>query len=240
MNIALIGYGKMGKAIEAIALKRGHRITGTLSSGSSAADWEAALRDAEVAVEFTGPEAAFGNVNRCFDQRLPVVSGSTGWNSRIEEVKIRCEHMGAAFLHASNFSIGVNIFFAINKRLAVLMDGRQEYSVDIEEVHHLQKKDAPSGTAITLAEQIVNRLNRKERWMMAEAGGGPEAVPVKALREDGVPGTHRVSYDSPTDRIDIIHTAHNREGFAMGAVLAAEFIGEKRKGVYTMADVLGI
>jgi 4-hydroxy-tetrahydrodipicolinate reductase len=197
------------------------------------------LTGTDVAIEFTTPHAAPSNVALCLSAGIPAVCGTTGWNDGLDEAKSLAAKTGAAFLHASNFSIGVNIFFEINKHLARLMAGQPSYHAALEEVHHLQKKDAPSGTAITLAEQIILQHDTLKSWRLAgEAASGNE-LPVTALREEGVPGTHKVSWASAIDTIDIIHTAHNRDGFALGAVLAAEFIAGKH-GVFGMSDVLGL
>lgn len=243
MNIALIGYGKMGKAIEEVALKRGHQVVLRIGRSNPEEFSLEKLSPADMAIEFTTPEAAPGNVLRCLDAGLPVVCGSTGWNDQLYIAKEKCISVNGAFLQASNFSIGVNIFFEINRQLASLMNDWPEYQVSLSETHHTAKKDAPSGTAISLAEQIVDNLTRKRHWKLEEEGAGthtaPEIIPIKAYREAKVPGTHQVCYESDIDRIDIIHTAHSREGFALGAVLAAEFILH-RKGIFTMQDVLGI
>lgn len=239
MNILLIGYGKMGKAIEAIAKQRGHTICGRMDSSSTAKDLKDALCSAMVAIEFTNPTAAPGNVSACIAAKVPVVCGSTGWNEKLEEMKRYCKDQGGALLWASNFSIGVNIVFEINKKLAQLLNSRQEYDVTLAEVHHLQKKDAPSGTAITLANQIIAAVDRKDHWSLDKKDGDEDGLLITASREEGVPGTHTITYTSNTDEIQLVHTAINRDGFALGAVLAAEFIADKQ-GVYDMNEVLGI
>ncbi|WP_118973319.1 4-hydroxy-tetrahydrodipicolinate reductase [Taibaiella koreensis] len=236
MNIALIGYGKMGKAIEQVALQRGHQVILRIGRQNREEFSRENLVMADVAIEFTSPESAPDNVLHCLDAGVPVICGSTGWNDRLYLAKEKCAVSNGAFLQASNFSIGVNIFFEINKQLASLMNDWPEYEVSIEETHHTAKKDAPSGTAITLAEQVIDNLERKKHWQL-DAPSGEEVLPIKALREDEVPGTHRVHYRSAIDDIEIAHTAHSREGFALGAVLAAEFI-RHRKGIFTMSDVL--
>ncbi len=238
MNIALIGYGKMGKAIEEIAIKRGHTIVLTVSIDNTADNTIENIRKADVAIEFTGPDSAFDNITRCFEAGVPVVSGSTGWLDRYEEAVWNCKESRGALLYASNFSIGVNIFFEINKRLAQLMATHQEYDVSMEEIHHTQKLDAPSGTAITLAEQILAANPFKKQWVNAPAGKASDLV-IVSKRQDPAPGTHAVKYHSAVDDIEIIHTAHNRSGFALGAVLAAEFLDGKH-GVYKMSDVLSL
>lgn len=238
MNIALIGYGKMGKAIEEIALRRGHKIVLKVSIDNTEDNTIENIRKADVAIEFTGPESAFDNINRCFSAGVPVVSGSTGWLDRYDETVWNCKEQNGALLYASNFSVGVNIFFEINKRLAQLMATQKEYDVSMEEIHHTQKLDAPSGTAITLAEQIVAVNPFKKKWVNHESEK-KEDLPIISKREDPAPGTHSVKYYSAVDDIEIIHTAHSRTGFALGAVLAAEFLAGKR-GVYKMADVLSL
>ncbi|MFT3824268.1 MAG: 4-hydroxy-tetrahydrodipicolinate reductase [Chitinophagaceae bacterium] len=238
MKIALIGYGKMGMAIEKIAIERGHEIVLKISIENLEDNTIENVKKADVAIEFTGPESAFENITRCFDAGVPVVSGSTGWLSRYEEAKAYCLAHNGALLYASNFSIGVNIFFALNKRLAELMAPHNSYEVSMKEVHHTQKKDAPSGTAITLAEQILADRPQKQKWVNAETAS-PTELSIISERIDPAPGTHIISYTSPIDDIVITHTAHNRQGFASGAVLAAEFLHNK-KGIYSMSDVLGI
>jgi len=237
MKIALIGYGKMGHAIEQVAIGRGHEVILTISSVNRYDLTAEKLQKIDVAIEFTNPEAAKENVLLCLQSGVPVVCGTTGWNEGLAEAGSIAEANGMSFLHASNFSVGVNIFFQVNKYLASLMDRQEDYNVVLEETHHTQKKDAPSGTAITLAEQIVEQITRKSEWTMDE--GAPEdSILIKAHRTENVPGTHNVRYTSAIDDIEIIHTAHTREGFARGAVLAAEYI-HNRKGVFTMNDVLG-
>lgn len=238
MKIALIGYGKMGKAIEEIALQRGHEIVLKVGIENLEDNTIQNIRKADVAIEFTGPESAFENVVRCIEAGVPVVCGSTGWLTRYEEAKNICLSHKGAFLYASNFSVGVNIFFALNKRLAELMAPHKEYDVSLTEVHHTAKKDAPSGTAITLAEQILDRNNEKKQWVN-QPSTQPQDLTILSERIDPAPGTHIISYTSAIDDIEIKHTAHNRQGFATGAVLAAEFLHDK-KGVFSMSDVLGI
>ncbi|HQE13194.1 MAG TPA: 4-hydroxy-tetrahydrodipicolinate reductase [Flavipsychrobacter sp.] len=240
MNIALVGYGKMGKTIEKIALERGHHIVLKIRKENLADMTATNLKMADVVIEFTNPESAKSNVLQCLNLGLPVVCGSTGWNHELPEANQYAEVNNTAFLHASNFSIGVNIFFEVNKLLAQLMQGQVDYKVTMEEVHHTEKKDAPSGTAITIAEQILSKISRLKNWALDINMPLPtDTLPIKAIRENHVPGTHQVSYNSTLDTIDIIHTAHNRDGFAKGAVLAAEFIFGKQ-GVFAMKDVLGV
>ncbi len=237
MIIALIGYGKMGKTIESIALQRGHSVNLKIDIDSQAAFTKENLQQCDVAIEFTGPRSAKENILKCIDAGIPVVSGSTGWLENRHEVDNLCKEKNGTFLYASNFSVGVNIFFEVNKKLAQLMKGHAAYSISMEEIHHTQKKDAPSGTAITLAEQIMQELPRKKKWVN-EFSDNPEDLVITSKREDPAPGTHSIKYSSPVDDIEIIHTAHNRQGFATGAVLAAEFLKGK-KGIYKMKDVLG-
>ncbi len=237
MRIALIGYGKMGHMVEEIALQRGHSITARIGEDNGIELNDNMANGTDVAIEFTSPTSANANVTRCLDLGLAVVSGSTGWNEMIESAKKYCLSKNGTFLHASNFSIGVNIFFQMNQLLARLMSAQPEYNVEIKEIHHTQKKDAPSGTAVTLAEQVINELDRKKKWSM-EATLASDLL-ITSERTDSTPGTHHVRYASAIDDIEIIHTAHNRKGFATGAVLAAEFIVGK-KGLFTMNDVLGL
>ncbi|HSM63651.1 MAG TPA: 4-hydroxy-tetrahydrodipicolinate reductase [Gillisia sp.] len=230
MKIALLGYGKMGKTIERLAIERGHSISHKITTDLENTD----LSDADVAIDFSVPTAAFKNIKTCVKYHLPVVSGTTGWLDNYEQAVKLCEAENSAFLYASNFSIGVNLFFELNEKLAKMMDPFQNYKVAIEEVHHLQKLDAPSGTAISLAQQIIGN-SRKEGWQLDHAE--ENEIPITAKREDNVPGTHTVSYNSEIDSIEIKHTAHSREGFALGAIIAAEWIKNK-KGVFSMRDVL--
>jgi 4-hydroxy-tetrahydrodipicolinate reductase len=237
MNIALIGYGKMGRMIEEMALQRGHHIPVKIDKDNAADFTKENLAIADVAIEFTAPDSAFENVKKCLDFSVPVISGSTGWNQQLDWIKRYCLEKEGAFLHASNFSIGVNIFFEINTLLARLMAMQPEYDVRIKEIHHTQKLDKPSGTAVTLAEQVLEHHSRKQAWTI-EKVAAPDHLKIECERTDPAPGTHHVTYTSEIDNIEIIHTAHNRKGFALGAVLAAEFIRGK-KGVFSMKDVLG-
>lgn len=238
MNIALIGYGKMGKAIEEIALEKGHEIALRIDQPNLHEFTKENTDKADVAIEFTNPESAFENIKKCLEFGVPVVSGSTGWTDQLEEIKAICKEKKTGFIYASNFSVGVNVFFEINKRLASLMSSHPEYEISMEELHHIQKKDAPSGTAITLAGQILEKTKRKKRWVNSESNHAEDLV-IISKRTDSAPGTHSVKYSSSIDDIEIIHTAHNRKGFAAGAVLAAEFLKGK-KGFYTMKDVLNL
>lgn len=238
MNIALVGYGKMGRMIESVAAGRGHRVVLTIDVDNLDDFTRGNLAKADVAIEFTRPDTAFENVWRCIDFGVAVVSGSTGWYDRMAEVQSFCTARGGSMLCTSNFSLGVNIFFEINRRLARMMNGFADYAVEIEETHHTQKVDAPSGTAISLAEGVIGEISRIHAWQLDGDARG-DLLPVRAIRRDNVPGTHRVRYSSPIDDIEITHTAHNREGLALGAVMAAEYIHDK-KGVFTMKDVLPI
>lgn len=230
MKIALIGYGKMGKTIERIALERGHEISARITEDISKYN----IEDVEVAIDFSIPNAAFSNITTCFKKNIPVISGTTGWLEKYEDAVKICRENDAAFIYASNFSLGVNIFFELNKKLAKMMGGFNEYSVGIEEIHHTQKLDAPSGTAITLAEQIIENSN-KTGWKLDQAGD--DEISITAKRIENIPGTHTVSYSSKVDTLNIEHIAHSRDGFALGAVIAAEWIKDK-KGVFGMKDVL--
>lgn len=238
MNIALIGYGKMGKAIEEIALQKGHEVVLKISIENTEDLTINNLRKADVAIEFTGPESAADNLRKCFDAGVPVVCGSTGWLHRWEEIKAYCFAKEGALVYASNYSIGVNLFFELNMYLAKLMQEYDLYDVKMEEIHHTQKKDAPSGTAITLVEQLLQNITRKKLWVNRRAKDDAE-LEIISERIDPAPGTHKIKYTSAIDDIEIIHTAHNRTGFASGAVKAAEFLQGKR-GVFTMKDVLGL
>lgn len=228
----------MGKAIEEVALQRGHEIGLKINSKNTHECSVSNLQACDVAIEFTHPNTAVQNIITCFKAGIPVVCGSTGWLQHWDEMKIKCNDLKGSFLYASNFSVGVNIFFELNKFLAQLMNHQDSYNVCIEEIHHTQKKDAPSGTAITLAEQILQYISRKKKWVNTEQQHNDELT-IISRRIDPAPGTHRVTYSSEIDDIEIIHTAHNRKGFATGAVLAAEFL-QNKKGIYSMSDVLAL
>jgi dihydrodipicolinate reductase len=238
MKIALIGYGKMGKAIEEIALERKHEIALCIDAYNLEQFTIEGLGAADVAIEFTSPHSAEENISKCLRAGIPVISGSTGWTDNLPAVEKLCKEVGGSFLYASNYSIGVNIFFEVNKKLADMMSRQNEYDVALEEIHHTEKKDAPSGTAITLAEQVLEKIRRKTRWVN-HISDNPEELEIISERIDPAPGTHKIKYSSSIDDIEIIHTAHNRKGFALGAVLAAEFIKDK-KGIFTMKEVLGL
>ncbi len=235
MKIALVGYGKMGKAIEQIARERGHEIVSIIDINNSQDFASEAFRSADVAIEFTSPSTAYGNYLKCFEAGVPVVSGTTGWLDKMPEIKRLCAEEGKTFFYASNFSIGVNIFFAVNKYLAKIMNHFPSYDVRMTEVHHVHKLDAPSGTAITLAEGILENIDRKERWTLNTAEQ-PTDLPIQAIREGEVPGIHEIVYESDADKISIKHDAKSRAGFALGAVLAAEFTAGK-KGFLGMNDL---
>lgn len=238
MKIALVGYGKMGKAIEAIAIAKGHEIVARIDKDNQHLLNKESLQHADVAIEFTGPETAYNNILKCFEANVPVICGSTGWLEKMPAITALCLEKHQAFLYASNFSIGVNIFFELNKRLAELMAGQPQYNVQMEEIHHTQKRDAPSGTAISLAEQVLEKVTRKQNWVNTETST-PTELSIVSKRIDPAPGTHIITYTSPIDDITITHTAHSREGFASGAVVAAEWI-QGRKGVFSMKDVLSL
>ena len=248
MKIALIGYGKMGHMIEQIALERGHEIVSIIDVNNPDDFDSPAFSSADVAIEFTNPMAAFGNYKRAFAHNVKVVSGSTGWmNDHKEEVERLCTEGGQTLFWASNFSIGVAIFSAVNRYLAKIMNGFPQYNVAMEEVHHVHKLDAPSGTAITLAEDIIDCTDRKDKWVKGfqhnadgtESGTNdvaPNELPIASIRRDEVPGIHSISYDSDADKITITHDAHSRQGFALGAVLAAEYTKD-HTGLLTTSDL---
>jgi len=237
MNIALIGYGKMGKIIEQVAIDRGHQIPVKIDLNNLEEFNSNSFSSIDVAIEFTSPHTAFNNIMKCIEMNTPVVSGTTGWLSELPLVEKEVEKKNGSFLCASNFSVGVNIFFEINKKLAQLMKAQDQYDVSIKEIHHTQKKDAPSGTAITLAEQIIGSQGLKNNWSDKYTDNQNDLL-IKSERIDPYPGLHEVTYSSAIDDIQIIHNAHNRNGFALGAVMAAEYIYDK-KGILTMKDVLG-
>lgn len=232
MKIALLGYGRMGKVIERIALERGHEIVLKKNHG----DTFEGLENADVAIDFSVPDAAVGNISTCLNGNIPVVSGTTGWLEQYHDMAQLCEEKGGAFIYGSNFSLGVNIFFELNDYLAKMMSNLKQYKISMEEIHHLQKLDAPSGTAISLAKDIITHSDYSS-WALENSKA--DEILIDAKREEGVPGTHSVFYDSEVDSIEIKHTAHSREGFALGAVVAAEWLYGK-KGIYTMKDVLGL
>jgi 4-hydroxy-tetrahydrodipicolinate reductase len=238
MKIALIGYGKMGKAIEEVAIAKGHTIVLKIDLNNLDEFNKENLSQADVAIEFTSPHTAFNNVCKCLEYGVPVVCGSTGWLDKWNEIETLCKQQNGTILYASNFSIGVNLFFELNTYLAKLMSKYNDYNVSLTEIHHTQKKDAPSGTAITLAEQVLANNSIKKKWVNHTTNNAAE-LEIISERIDPAPGTHTIKYSSPIDDIEITHTAHNRVGFASGAVLAAEFIAGK-KGIFTMKDALGL
>ena len=237
MRIGIIGYGKMGKMIESISIERNHTIALIVDNAPTHEELINAKLD--VAIEFTMPEVAYNNLTLLANAKVPTVSGTTGWLDKFEEISNLFKTNGSAFIHATNYSLGVNLFFALNQQLAKLMKNyTNEYNVSMEEIHHTQKLDAPSGTAITLAEGILNELPNKQKWILGKETQ-PTEIGITHKRIDPVPGTHSVTYHSKVDEIEIKHTAHSREGFALGAVIAAEWIKDK-KGIFTMRDVLGL
>lgn len=236
MNIALIGYGKMGHEIERIALERGHNISCIVDIDTPNEIGSKSFMKSDVAIEFSRPECAYENYMKCFEVGMPVVSGTTGWLDKIESIKMACKE-GQTFFYASNYSLGVNIFFELSKKLSQIMNRFSNYDVSMKEIHHTQKMDAPSGTAITLAEDIIQIIDRKNKWIN-EVNNAPEELSIISERTGQVPGFHEITWDSDVDTITITHNAKNRVGFALGAVLAAEFTYGK-KGFLGMSDMLG-
>jgi 4-hydroxy-tetrahydrodipicolinate reductase len=236
MKIALLGYGKMGHEVERLAIAKDHEVVLIIDSLS---DWEEKghlLSTADVAIEFSQPDAVVDNIYRCFEAGIRVVIGTTGWYEEVEQVKRDCIERNQSLFHAANFSIGVNLFFELNRQLATLMSKWKEYEISIEETHHIHKQDAPSGTAIVLANDIIRNIERKEKWVK-EMAENPEELGIHSFRTENVPGTHRVKYESEDDSLEIIHTAKNRRGFATGTLMAAEWLLGK-KGFYEMKDLL--
>jgi 4-hydroxy-tetrahydrodipicolinate reductase len=241
MKIALLGYGKMGKIIEKIALSRKHEIVLTIDHETLHELTPENLQKADVVIEFTTPASVLSNIEHCFNANVPIVVGTTGWYEKLPEVKQQCVDGNKSLLWASNFSVGVNVFFHVNKLLAKVMNRYPYYEVQVEEIHHTQKMDSPSGTAITIAEGIINNTDTKNEWVNVlttddsddDANVAPSQLLIESLRIDSVPGTHTVIYDSEVDSIEFKHTAHNRNGFALGAVLAAEWLHDK-KGFYSV------
>ena len=232
MKIALLGYGKMGKVIERIALERGHAV----SLKKTSKDTFEGLEQADIAIDFSVPSSAVSHITECFNKNIPVICGTTGWLEDYEKIVALCHEKNGSFIYGSNFSLGVNIFFELNEYLAKMMHNLKQYSVSMEEIHHTQKLDAPSGTAISLANGIIKNTDFTN-WTLEEPKNNE--IHIEAKRIENVPGTHSIFYDSEVDQIEIKHTAHSREGFALGAVIAAEWLVGK-KGVFTMKDVLGI
>ncbi len=237
MNIALIGYGKMGKAIEEIAISRGHSVVVKFNSQNPLESSQ--LRTTDVAIEFSQPDLALKHIKLCADGQIPIVVGTTAWEEHLPEIINHIDKREASLIYSSNFSIGVNLFFEMNKHLARLMNDQTEYEASITEIHHAQKIDAPSGTAVTLAKDLISNHPTYSSWKLTGRSENMEKsdLPISAIREENVPGTHLISYTSEIDTLTIEHQAHNRKGFALGAVIAAEFI-HKKQGVYTMSDIL--
>ena len=231
MKIALVGYGKMGKIIDEIATQRNHEIVARLNESPNSEN----LNNADVVIEFSNPEVAFNNIKTCLENKIPVICGTTGWLDQKPEIEKIAAENNTAFLYGSNFSLGVNLFFALNEKLADLMKNFPDYNIQLEEIHHTHKKDAPSGTAISLAEGIIKNDQRFEGWKLEETK--EKELGIFAIREDEVPGTHSVFYKSSVDEIEIKHTAYSRNGFALGAVIAAEWI-QGKTGNFSMKDVL--
>jgi len=239
MKIALIGYGKMGQIIEELAVQRGHLIV--FRGNSINQEWKSSSGkpDWDVAIEFTNPHAVVDNLKHLIQRNIPTVCGSTGWNKDYEYIEELVRLSETSFITASNFSVGVNLFFAMNRILARIMNHHEEYQVSIEEIHHTEKKDAPSGTAITAAEQIISNIQRLKKWKLSDLTHESSDLPISALRLPQVPGTHTVNYVSQIDTLSFTHTALSRKGFALGALLAAEYINGK-KGIFTIQEVLNI
>lgn len=242
MKIVLLGYGKMGQLIERFAMKRGHEVVLIVDEQNRDSISSEDLEDADIAIDFSTPHAALENISLCFESNLPLVVGTTGWYDHLDEVKATCLEAGQSLLYGSNFSIGVNIFFHINKLLAKAINPYKQYDVQVEEIHHIHKLDAPSGTAITIAEGILENNEDKSSWVNSVEGSGEEVIPkanellIESLRIEEVPGTHTVLYSSEVDQIEFKHTAHSRDGFALGAVIAAEWLFGK-KGFYQVTEM---
>ncbi|NLR91097.1 4-hydroxy-tetrahydrodipicolinate reductase [Flammeovirga agarivorans] len=241
MNFLLIGYGKMGKTIEGILQERGHRVVMVIDMDNRADLETLDPATVDVAIEFTQPSSAYGNIKTCLDKGIRVVSGTTGWLDKKDEIELTTKNNKTAFFYASNYSLGVNIFFALNKKLAKMMSAfNKEYKSSMVEIHHTQKLDAPSGTAITLAEGVIENFAGVDKWTLkGEDAAVDNGIEIEAVREPEVPGTHEVTYESEIDRIDIKHTAHSRKGFALGAVLAGEWLHQK-EGIFGMEDMLDL
>ncbi len=235
MNIALLGYGKMGKEIEKIALQRGHTIVLKVNKLNANTYTLEELKQADVAIEFSTPHTVLNNIKNCFEAKVPVVIGTTGWYDSFIEIEKKCQLKNGTFFHATNFSLGVNIFMKVNSYLAELMNKYTSYNVEMEEIHHIHKLDKPSGTAITLANQVIAKLDRKTNWSITSKD--ENTLFIEDKREGEVPGTHIIKYKSEVDDIEIMHKAHNRSGFALGAVIAAEFLKGKN-GIFTMTDLM--
>ena len=239
MNIALLGYGKMGKEIESIALQRGHAIVLKVDETNASQFQEdpiaIGLKKADVAIEFSTPHTVISNIKKCFEAQVPIIVGTTGWYELIKEIGTESQQKNGTLFHANHFSLGVNLFFKVNSYLAELMNKYDSYNVEMEEIHHIHKLDKPSGTAISLANQVLDKIERKKNWSITETK--EDTLFIKDIREGEVPGTHIIKYTSAVDDIEIMHKAHNRKGFALGAVIAAEYIKGK-KGIFTMSDLI--
>ena len=236
MKVTIIGYGKMGKEIEKILLRAGHEVLATIDNDQEWTERQDAFLRSDVAIEFSTPQTVIGNLNRCFEHHIPVVSGTTGWQDQREAVIARCKAEGGSLVYGSNFSIGANLFFAINSLMAKMMNEQSQYEVSIDETHHITKKDAPSGTAITTAQLILAPLQRKHGWKLGEAPA--DEIAVRAHRVGDAAGIHTVTYTSDEDKIEITHTANSRLGFAQGAVKAAAWL-VKNPGIYEFKDIFG-
>lgn len=245
MNIALIGYGKMGQIIERFAIERGHEVVLKIGIDNLADLTVSNLRKADVAIDFSTPDAAINNIYTCFDANVPIVVGTTGWYGQLQEIKDECLRRNNTLLYGSNFSIGVNLFFHINEVLAKVMNNYPVYEVQVEEIHHTQKLDSPSGTAMTLAEGIIENMDRKSEWVNELDGNSSievlkqEQVLIASQRIENIPGTHTVIYSSEVDEIELKHTAHSRAGFALGAVVAAEWL-QNKQGFYNISDIFNL
>ena len=238
MKLALLGYGKMGQEIEKAALERKHTIALVIDINNQHEFTIENLNKADVAIDFSTPSSAVRNINTCFEAGIPIVCGTTGWNNELEKITAICKEKNQALFYSSNFSIGVNILFAVNEYLADIMNKFGQYDVSIEETHHTQKLDSPSGTAISIADQVIAHLERKHKWSL-ENNDQPENLAIKAIREGDIKGIHEIRYESEEDYLTLKHFAKSRKGFALGAVLAAEYI-KSRKGIFTMRDLLGL
>jgi 4-hydroxy-tetrahydrodipicolinate reductase len=238
MKITIIGYGKMGKEVEAIATERGHEIVARISSSNSIDLNEEILKRSDIAIEFTKPSSAVANIELCLENGTPVITGTTGWLNDLDTVAAKCDKLNGALLYASNFSIGVNILFEMNRQLARIMDHQTSYKASLEETHHIHKKDEPSGTAITLAEDMIKGIRRLNGWQLTGDVQTPEGlIPIQSFRRGEIIGTHSVTYENEIDIIQLSHFAKNRKGFALGAVMAAEWLSDKT-GIYTMSDMM--
>ncbi|MCK5822697.1 MAG: 4-hydroxy-tetrahydrodipicolinate reductase [Bacteroidales bacterium] len=237
MKIAIIGYGKMGKEIEKIAIERNHEVVLKIDENNLSFFTKENLKKADVAIDFSTPETVYNNILNCFAAGVPVVAGTTGWLQNYDNAVAECNKQNLAFFYASNFSLGVNIFFEINKHLAKMMNKYSDYEITIEEAHHIHKIDAPSGTAITLANDIIKNVDRKNSWNKNQPD--KKEIQISSIRKGNIPGIHTIIYDSYVDKLEIKHTAKNRKGFALGAILAAEFI-QNKTGVFGMSDLLNL